>query len=278
VTCVVLSFLMISMDHRHRHLSTLRASLGMVVYPIQYVVNLPVRAVDAVAETLAGRSQLLSDNGRLRQENLLLRSRVQKFAALESENRRLRGLLDATSDLGEEVLVADVLAIETQAAKRQIVINKGSLQHIYVGQPVADAHGILGQVADVGRFSSTAILITDARHAIPVQINRNGLRAIASGGEANDELSLNFIPNNADIAVGDLVVSSGLDHRFPAGYPVGEVLSIDDVPSEQFARVRVRPAAHVGRSREVLLVWPRPVAPAEPVPATPTVAGALPPT
>jgi rod shape-determining protein MreC len=249
-----------------------------VVYPIQYVVNLPVRAVDAVAETLAGRSQLLSDNGRLRQENLLLRSRVQKFAALESENRRLRGLLDATSDLGEEVLVADVLAIETQAAKRQIVINKGSLQHIYVGQPVADAHGILGQVADVGRFSSTAILITDARHAIPVQINRNGLRAIASGGEANDELSLNFIPNNADIAVGDLVVSSGLDHRFPAGYPVGEVLSIDDVPSEQFARVRVRPAAHVGRSREVLLVWPRPVAPAEPVPATPTVAGALPPT
>lgn len=276
MTCVVLSFLMISMDHKHQHLSMLRTGLGMVIYPIQYVVSLPVRAVDAMAENLASRSQLLVDNARLRQENLLLRSRVQRFAALESENRRLRGLLDATSDLGEEVMVADVLAIETQAAKRQIVINKGSLQHIYAGQPVADAHGILGQVAEVGRFSSTAILITDARHAIPVQINRNGLRAVASGGEANDELSLNFIPNNADVAVGDLVVSSGLDHRFPAGYPVGEVIAIDDVPSEQFARIRVRPAAHVGRSREVLLVWPRPLAPPASTTTEPAVAGAQP--
>jgi rod shape-determining protein MreC len=267
---VVLSFLLISVDHKHQHLAALRAGLSVVIYPIQYAVSLPVRMVDAVAETLATHRSLLRDNQDLRKENLLLRSRGQKFAALESENRRLRALLDSTAELGEDVVVADVLAIETTAAKRQIVINKGSLQHVYIGQPIADAHGILGQVVEVGRFSSTAILITDARHAIPVQINRNGLRAIASGGDTNEELSLSFVPNNADVAVGDLVVSSGLDHRFPAGYPVGEITGIDSVASEPFAHIRVKPSAHVGRAREVLLVWPRSPAPALPA-ARPSV-------
>lgn len=254
---MVLSFLLISVDHRQQHLAALRAALSVVTYPVQYAVNLPVQAVDAIAENLSTRTRLLGENDVLRKENLLLRSRAQKFAALESENRRLRALLDSTAELGEEVVVADVLAIETTAAKRQIVINKGSLQHVYVGQPIADAHGILGQVVEVGRFSSTAILITDARHAIPVQINRNGLRAIASGGDTNEELALSFVPNNADVVVGDLVVSSGLDHRFPAGYPVGEVTDVQNIASEPFAQIRIRPSAHVGRAREVLLVWPR---------------------
>jgi len=257
ITCVVLSFLLISVDHEQNHLASLRAGMSVLIYPIQYAVSLPVRLVDAVAENFSTRDRLMRENRDLLKENLLLRSRGQKFAALESENRRLRALLDSTAELGEEVVVADVLAIETTAAKRQIVINKGSLQHVYVGQPIADAHGILGQVVEVGRFSSTAILITDARHAIPVQVNRNGLRAIASGGDTNEELSLSFVPNSADVAVGDLVVSSGLDHRFPAGYPVGEVTGIESIASEPFAQIRIKPSAHVGRAREVLLVWPR---------------------
>lgn len=261
---MVLSFLLISVDHKQQHLAALRAALSVMIYPIQYAVSLPVRVVDAVAENFSTRERLLRENHDLRKENLLLRSRGQKFDALESENRRLRALLESTAELGEDVVVADVLAIETTAAKRQIVINKGSLQHVYVGQPIADAHGILGQVVEVGRFSSTAILITDARHAIPVQVNRNGLRAIASGGDTNEELSLSFVPNNADVAVGDLVVSSGLDHRFPAGYPVGEVTEIESVASEPFAQIRVKPSAHVGRAREVLLVWPRAATPRTP--------------
>ncbi|MGH8598525.1 MAG: rod shape-determining protein MreC, partial [Gammaproteobacteria bacterium] len=159
--------------------------------------------------------------------------------------------------LGEEVVVADILAIETGSTTRQIVINKGSRQHVYVGQPIADAHGILGQVAGVSAFSSSVILITDPRHAIPVQINRNGLRAIASGSDTEDELILNYVPNNADVQVGDQVVSSGLDHRFPPGYPVGEILKVDDTHSESFARITVKPSAHIGRAGEVLLVWPR---------------------
>ncbi len=261
---MVLSFLLISVDSKQQHLAAVRAGLGVLVYPLQYAVSLPVRMVDAIARTFSGRQTLLNDNQSLRAENLLLRSRAQKFAALESENHRLRALLESTAELGEEVVVADVLAIETNAIKRQIVINKGSHQHVYVGQPIADAHGILGQVADVSRFVSTAILLTDSRHAIPVQVNRNGLRAIASGGDNNEELLLNFVPNNADVVAGDLLVSSGLDHRFPAGYPVGEVTAVSMLASEPFARIQVKPAAHVLSVREVLLVWPRPTPAAPP--------------
>ena len=257
VTCVVLSFLLISIDSQHRHLAVVRGALSVLIYPIQYAVSLPVRAVDALAESFTGQRTLLHDNQQLREENLVLRSRAQKFAALESENRRLRALLDSTPELGEDVAVADVLAIETNASARQIVINKGSRQHVYVGQPIADDHGILGQIVEVGPFSSTAILISDARHALPVQINRNGLRAIAMGGDTSDELSLSFVPNNADVQVGDLVVSSGLDHRFPAGIPVGEIDHVDNDPGAPFARIKVKPSAHIGREREVLLVWPR---------------------
>ena len=250
----------------------MRTALGVVIYPLQLAVSLPVRLVDNLAETFSTRGQLMVDNERLRDENLLLRSKVQRFDALEKENARLRLLLDSSSDLGEDVVVAEVVAIETNARRRQIIINKGVRHHVYVGQPIADADGILGQIAEVGRFVSTAILLTDARHAIPVQINRNGLRALATGDQEGEVLSLSFVPNNADVVVGDLVVSSGLDHRFPAGYPVGEVVDVNLETSEPFAAIRVKPAAHIGRVREVLLVWPKPVVPdgsepEEPAPA-----------
>ena len=256
---MVLSFLLISVDHRQNHLASVRNALGVIIYPLQLAVSLPVRLVDSVAETFSTRGQLMLDNDRLRDENLLLRSKVQRFDALEKENSRLRVLLDSSSDLGEEVVVAEVIAIETNARRRQIIINKGIRHHVYVGQPIADSDGILGQIAEVGRFVSTAILLTDARHAIPVQINRNGLRALATGDQEGEVLSLSFVPNNADVVVGDLVVSSGLDHRFPAGYPVGEVVEVNLETSEPFASIRVKPAAHIGRVREVLLVWPKPV-------------------
>lgn len=258
---MVLSFLLISVDHRQNHLASVRTALGVVIYPLQLAVSLPVRLVDSLAETFSTRGQLMVDNERLHDENLLLRSKVQRFDALEKENARLRLLLDSSSDLGEDVVVAEVIAIETNARRRQIIINKGVRHHVYVGQPIADADGILGQIAEVGRFVSTAILLTDARHAIPVQINRNGLRALATGDQEGEVLSLSFVPNNADVVVGDLVVSSGLDHRFPAGYPVGEVVDVNLETSEPFAAIRVKPAAHIGRVREVLLVWPKPVVP-----------------
>lgn len=244
-----------TVDHRLGYLESLRAALSVVIYPVQYVVNLPVAGSRWVAESLATRQALVSENSRLREENLLLQSRFQRFAAVEVENARLRRLLDSSIEVSDRVLVADLLAIEMQPASRQVVLNKGSGHGVYLGQPVVDASGVMGQVVHVGPLTSTAMLITDTSHAIPVEINRSGLRAIAVGTGADDELELAYVPVNADVHEGDLIVSSGMGGRFPRGYPVGEVVGVQLDPGEPFARVTARPSARLSQAHEVLLVW-----------------------
>lgn len=230
----------------------------MLVYPIQVVVNTPVQAGASIAASLRARRHLLEENARLQRDNLLLSSRSQRYLALERENERLRELLDSSVIFDQEVIVADVLAIETTPSSRQIVIDKGGNQGAFLGQPLLDADGVIGQISNVGPFSSTALLVTDQRHALPVLVNRNGLRAIAVGGDRANELNLSFVSINADIKVGDLLVTSGLGGRFPAGYPVGRVKNVDLKSGDAFATVQVEPSAQVGHTREVLLVGPRP--------------------
>ena len=225
-----------------------------MIYPLQYAVNAPIKAIGRFSERIRAHQDLVADNRRLRTENMILRSRSQKFAALSHENVRLRELLDSSTEFGETVIGADVLAIETSPSARQIVIDKGSRHGAYVGQPIVDAYGLLGQIVQVGPFSSTALLITDTTHATPVQINRTGLRAISVGTVVIDQMNLSFVPTSADVKVGDLIVTSGLAHRFPAGYPVGEVTAVEIDSGEPFARIVVRPSAQVSRVREVLLV------------------------
>lgn len=227
-----------------------------MIFPVQYAVNAPIRAFGRLSERLSTHQRVATENERLRRENLSLRARSQKFAALSHENQRLRELLDSSAGFGDTVVGADVLAIETSPSARQIVIDKGTRQGAYVGQPVVDAYGILGQIVLAGPFSSTALLVTDIAHAIPVQINRTGLRAICVGAGGLDELTLSFVPTSADIKVGDLVVTSGLGERFPAGYPVGEVAQVRIDHGEPFAHIVVTPSAQVSRASEVLLVWP----------------------
>ena len=257
-TCAVLSFLCISIDHSNDHLAAIRSALSVLVYPVQYVVNAPVQMGANIAGSLQTRHHLIEQNERLKADNLVLSSKAQRFAALKEENERLRELLDSSSTFQPQVIAADVLAIETTPSARQIVINKGSNQGVFVGQPMLDAYGVIGQVVHVGPFSSTALLITDPRHALPVLINRSGLRAIAVGDEFPDRLSLSFVSTNADVLIGDLVVTSGLGRRFPAGYPVGRVKDVSLKPGDTFATIVVEPSAQVGHTREVLLVGPQP--------------------
>lgn len=235
----------------------MRATLSLFVYPIQVAVNAPVDVLSAVADHLDSRNDLVADNARLRDENRELRRRSLRYAALLRENERLRDLLDSSVVFDEHVIAADVLAMEMSPTSRQIVIDKGANQGVYTGQPVLDAYGVIGQVAHVSPFSSTAILVTDPRHALPVLVNRNGLRAIAAGADAPNQLVLSFVPANADIRAGDLVVTSGLGQRFPAGYPVGRVEAVRVDAGAAFATVEVKPAARVGSTREVLLIGPR---------------------
>ncbi len=254
---MILSFLLISVDHQHQHLAAVRSVLSLAVYPLQVAASLPVQLVDGLARVLATHRSLLTENTHLRDENLHLVGRTLRFAALERENQRLRQLLDSSAARDDDVAVAEILTVDSSPAQQQLVIDKGSRSHIYVGQPIADAQGILGQIMQVSPYTSTVLLVTDERHAIAVELNRTGLRAIAVGAGASNDLLLSYVPTNADVKSGDLVVSSGLDNRFPPGYPVGTVTEVAVAPGEQFSHIKVKPSAQIGHSREVLLVWPQ---------------------
>lgn len=271
-------------DHRYGQLERVRAALSIVVYPVQYLVDLPSEVGGWVVDSLASRETLQSENEQLRKEMLLMRAQLQKYAALQSENQRMRRLLMSSQSVGERVRVAELLKVEMDPFSRKIVINKGSNDGVYIGQSLLDASGVVGQITHVGPFSSTALMITDSTHAIPVQVNRTGQRAVANGN-GGSELELLHVANSADLEPGDLLVTSGLGGRFPPGYPVARVSLVQRDPSRPFARIRALPLAKIDRLREVMLVWmeprevsPVPVAPPVPAPSpTPVVQPVKPP-
>lgn len=262
-----------TLDHRGHQLEPVRTALVTLLYPLQYTVNVPVQASRWLGENIASRRTLLEENARFRQRQLVLASRLARLNELEAENRRLRDLLGSSDKVSERVLIAELLSVDMDPFSRQIVLNKGSRDGVFPGQSLVDALGILGQVTHVSPFSSIALLITDPSHALPVQVTRSGLRAIAIGTGSVNLLALSHIPNNADVRGGDTLVTSGLDRRFPPGYAVGKVVTVERDSRQPFARVLVEPSARLERNREVLLVWPSP-SPAEDDATEPTVAGA----
>ncbi len=253
----MLSIVLMTIDHRQHHLDSVRSFLSVVVYPLQWLVDLPGTSSEWFRESLSTRRELQEENASLRTQHLMLSTQLQKLEALEAENRRLRSLLDSSFQVGNRhMLIAELLSVDMDPYRHQIEINKGSLDHLFEGQPLLDSQGVMGQLIHVGPLTATAMLITDPGHAIPVQINRTGLRTIALGTGSIDRLELPHIPTNADVRIGDLLISSGLGGRFPPGYPVAEVIDVEQDPGNTFSEVMARPRAHLDRSREVLLVWP----------------------
>lgn len=262
-----------TIDHRFTHLDTARSVLSMAVYPLQTLVDLPSRAYQWASETLVTRNALMRENEKLREEQLLLRARLQKLAALESEIVRLRELLKSSSHLRrEKVLIAELLAVDLDPYRQRIVINKGSTDGVYAGQPLLDAHGVMGQVTEVNPISATGILISDPSHALPVEINRNGLRMLAFGTGNPQVLSLRYVAANADVKVGDIVSSSGLGGHYPPDYPVARITRVEYPRGDPFALIEARPLAYLDRSREVLLVWSEPQLPDVTIQQAPTTA------
>lgn len=243
-------------DHRGR-LEAPRIAISSLAHPLHFAASLPVAWFHQASAALAARERLLEENERLRRERLFLNARAQRFAALQEENRRLKNLLESSTDILEgQVLMAELVQVNLQPFRQQIIINKGRRDEVFKGQPVVDADGVMGQVTQVGLFSSTVLLLTDPAHSIPVQIDRNGLRSIAVGAGRDNALLLDYLSANADVKEGDLIVSSGLGGRFPPGYPVGVVTQVAHALGEPFSEVSVAPRARFGRSREVLLLWP----------------------
>lgn len=253
---MIVSIVMMTVDHRFDYLETVRSYLSTVVYPVQYLVNLPVQVGDAVSESLVSRQELMEENRRLREENLLLKTRSQKFDTMVLENQRLRGLIESPIRQGERVLVADLLAVQQANERHKFVINKGGNEGVFLGQPIVDERGILGQIVHVGPVSSTGMMVVDSEHAVPVEVNRSGVRAIAVGGGFDENLRLDYVQPDADVKEGDLLVTSGMGGHFPKGYPVGKVTRVKMHPGENFLQVRVQPIASLTKAREVLLLWP----------------------
>jgi len=269
---VMLSIALMTVDHRYHYLNVLHDVLSTAAYPVHYLVRLPTATKSWLTENLAGRGALLEENARLREKQLflnaqlqkltVLNAQLQKLTVLEAENRRLRSLLESAVNTPEHVLIAEMLVVDFDLYRHRILLNRGRQHGVYVGEPVLDQYGIVGQIVQADPFTSTAIFITDVNHALPIEIARTGVRTLALGTGDFQELKLPHIPNNGDVKVGDVLImkvgdvliTSGLGGRFPHGYPVGTVTKVEFDPGSPFANITAKPFAQLDRIREVMLL------------------------
>ena len=252
---IIASVALLITEHQSHKLDSLRAALSVVVDPLKYLVDLPTVLIEQADDAVSSYSTLKKENARLRDEQFIDKTRLLKFDSLEKENIRLRALLENSFKLGEQLLIAELLSINTAPYENIVVVNKGTRFGVHPQQPVLDANGVVGQVFRALPFSSEIMLITDPNHAIPVQVNRNGLLTIAVGSGQLNRLNLPFLPNNADIRPGDLLITSGLGGTFPSGYPVAVVDDFTPITNKPFVNITATPKAMLDRNRELLIVW-----------------------
>ena len=255
IVLVVASIALMTTDHRWKSLEFVRSALSNVIYPLQYTIDLPIQLFYWSEEVFSSRQELLDKNREFEARHLENRVQLQKLDIIEKENERLRELLSATPKATERLLISEIINVDVDPFKQLIVLNKGSRNEVYLGQPIIDAKGIMGQVVHVGPLSSTAILITDASHALPVQIDRTGLRANAVGTGKLGQLNLRHLTHNVDVKVGDMLITSGLGGTFPPNYPVAHITKVERPAGEPFAYIEATPIAQLDQTREVLLVW-----------------------
>ena len=227
-----------------------------VAYPFEWTVDAPVRLARWLNVSVTSQQQLIDENAKLKANALLLQSRLQRLVALQKENEQLRLLLQSSLQVSGRVEVARLLAVDLNPNLLQVIVDKGSKDNVYLGQPVLDAYGVMGQVVNTGQLTSKILLITDPRSAVPVKSVRNGVRAIAQGRGLSGQLELIHLPMSGDIEVGDKFVTSGLGLRYPMGYPVGQVVSVTKGPMQTYQQVVLTPLAHLDQTQQVLLSWP----------------------
>nr|WP_297459255.1 rod shape-determining protein MreC [uncultured Halomonas sp.] len=256
--CAIVAFALMFAEQRVPRMTELRAHLSTIVAPVQWLVSQPSDALSWGALVIADQRELIEENRLLREQLLMLSHRVQRMASLTAENERLRELLNAAQRGDIPYITAELLSLDSDPFTHQMVIDRGRSDGVYVGQPVMDASGLIGQVISVSAYNSRVLMIADASFAVPVQVNRNGLRFIVQGTGRYDELDMLHVPDTADIRIGDLLVTSGLAGRFPEGYPVARVEEVIHDPGAPFAEVVAEPVAQTERSRQFLLLFPPP--------------------
>ena len=255
MVAVIVSIVLLISEHRSSKIDGFRSALSFFVDPLKYLVDLPTVLVEKTGNFISSYQALKMENEKLRELYLINQTKMLKFSALENENIRLRALLENSFKLGEQVLVAELLSVNIVPYEHLVVVNKGTRFGVHPQQPVLDSNGVVGQVFRALPFSSEIMLITDPNHAIPVQVNRNGLLTIAVGSGQLNRLLLPFLPSNADIRPGDLLITSGLGGTFPHGYPVAVVDEFTSQPSKAFSNITATPKALLDRNRELMIVW-----------------------
>lgn len=250
---VILSIALIAANHR---LEPVRQSLSTILSPIQFLANIPETILNWSASHLATRLSLVEQNQQLLNQQLLMSERLQRFDHLRQENERLRSLLGSPVHMDERKIVAEVMEVASDPYHHYVVLNRGTSSGVYVGQPVVDAFGVVGQVIQVSKFTSRVLLVSDISHGLPVRVSRNDVRLVANGTGLLDEIELKHVAKSTDVKVGDLLVTSGLGKRFPEGYPVARVTSVVRDDGQSYAHVFATPLAALDRIRYVLLLWP----------------------
>ncbi|URL58048.1 rod shape-determining protein MreC [Luteibacter flocculans] len=254
IVYLALACVLMVLDHRGGWLANVRYGLSILVEPVYRIAGLPSQGFQAATVAFADRQRLTEQNQRLREDLLLANAKLNRMASVAEQNQRLKELLDTQHSLSLNVQLARLIGVDLGSFRHRIVLNVGARDKVKPGQVVIDARGVMGQIVEVMPTTSVAMLITDPNHAIPVTVERSGLRTIAYGSRAGDMLTLPNIPVSADVQVGDKLVTSGLGGRFPPGFPVGEVRDVAQTPSGTFLSAQAKPAADLDRSEDVLLL------------------------
>jgi len=255
MTLALLSLVLLGLSRYTLWLDPIRSHVNVVAAPFYWLTSLPQQVSEWFDDNVSTRGMLMAENQQLREQVRIQQAKLQKMGALMNENVHLRELMNSSTLLQDDVLIAELIGISPDPKVHKVVVNKGSSDRVYVGQAVLDAFGLMGQVISVTHNTAEVLFITDDLHAIPVQINRNSVRTVVEGLGDLYRLGLRYVPSTMDVREGDLLVSSGLGGRFPAGYPVAKVDSITHEPGESFATVYATPTAQLNRSRHILLVF-----------------------
>lgn len=249
-----LSLTLIATDSRLQYLNSVRETLVGVLHPLQVLANVPTQLYSATNEYFSLHNHLLKENQQLKQQALKQEIALQRLSMLTLENDHLRQLLQANKSLVESSILGEIMHVGRDPFTKKVIVNRGEAHHIVAGEAVVDAKGVIGQVTRTYPLSSEVTLITDKSLAIPIQVERNGLRAIAFGHGRDNTLDLPYLPANVDIRRGDILLTSGIDGIYPAGLAVATVAQIEVTPDSPFAHIICVPTGGVENHRQVLLV------------------------
>ena len=256
VLAISFSLVFMIADHNRQACTSVRSFFSLFLSPLQYIVDYPTRKIELFSLLVSAKLKLIDENMQLRYQQTILEAQLQKLMVISNENSQLKALLSASSNAKMDAMAAHILAVDTASSRQLLVLNKGSRDGVLAGMPVLDAKGVMGQIIDVGLMTSTVLLISDSKSAVPVKNNRTGERAILIGNNSIDRLVLINLPRTSTIIKGDLLVTSGLGRSYPEGYPVGLVETITNSSGDDFIKVGVKPVALLNRNRLVLVLWP----------------------